>query len=466
MISWYIKADFRDLIHSPIHLHPQAPLLTELCSIIRTMSLMHQTTMHQINTSINVRSAVGHTDFTEACQEVVDEWIQKNPFLTNNKQLVCGQRYNPSILPAVVVDVSLAECAQRWPGWQKSEFSELEQWLTPLVGMLLPALVFVLVIPRNYKVPRGEEYFHKHIIATLGWMLCLLCLLILDALVWIILAFGLAGPILVGAINEALKDWRILKSVDRSCTRAQASYALAITLLGTFKPREELKKPQNHDLVDNVINQICNTSNIREAKEKLRQLVAQKRSYGTQIGVPMVFNIIVFIFALPDANKRLGDHDTAYAVAFAIWYQFIPVIAASCCCVVGLDDPSLVEAVLRTPRPRKRPTMKSFFTPFESKHHSVWIFGRARCARIWADKKIMDISKPDNHKAIHKNVRKILNSKQLELLSCILGASMISIIYLLGFLVAYHTPQIGFGCQALTILCHGITQVLLIISWY
>ncbi|KUJ12339.1 uncharacterized protein LY89DRAFT_721986 [Mollisia scopiformis] len=411
-----------------------------------------------------------HVDFTQACWTVVNESIQQNPSLANETTLQCGQSYSPSTPPALNVNISLPVCIERWPGWQMSDVTTLNQWVGPLVGFLLPALVFVLVIPRNYRVPRGDPFFNKHIIVSVLWLIFAFCLLMLDVLIWIMMVFGLAGLIIVGAIDEGLKDRRILRSIEKAgehgiYSRAQASYALAVTLVGTIKPREDLHDVQPNGLVGDVIAQICDTPNLIHAKEKLGQLLNQQMSYGIQIGAPVVFYLGPYVYSLFDATSRLGDNDTAHAIAFGLWYGLIVLTATSCCCVVGLNDPSLIEGIFDTHVEKPR-TVKAFFSPYESQHRSVWIFNRPWCARTWANAKIVHVGSPDNDKAIHPNVRKILNSKGLSVLSCFLAISAISIICGLAFSISFFTPRIGFGCRATTILCHGASQIILIMCWF
>ncbi|CZR52277.1 uncharacterized protein PAC_02154 [Phialocephala subalpina] len=328
-----------------------------------------------------------------------------------------------------------------------SDVKVLNQWVGPLAGFLLPAVVFVLVIPRNYRVPRGAPFFNHHIIVSFLWLIFALFLLVFDVLIWTMI------PIMVRAPDEDLKDWRILRSIEKvgvRYSRAEASHALAVTLVATFKPREDLNRREANDLVDDVADKICNASDVSKTKEKLRQLLGQQMSYGVQIGAPVVFYLGAYTYSIFDADSRLGDNDTAHAIAFGLWYGLIVLTATSCCCVPGLNNPWTNESIFDTPYVEKAKEMlRGFFSLYESQHPIV------DAGKIGGDEK-----------PIHPHIRSIINSKGLSLLSCVLATTAVAVIYGLAFSISYNTPRVGFGCRATTILCHGISQIVLIIFWF
>ncbi len=97
--------------------------------------------------------------------QLVNDWIQ----LDNASQLIeaadrgqfpCGAIYNgdPQGAPVVGVEYDwfVAEC----PGWSRSSQSNLNTWLQPLSGFLLPAVIFCLSVPRRRKIhvyPRASS---------------------------------------------------------------------------------------------------------------------------------------------------------------------------------------------------------------------------------------------------------------------------------------------------------------------
>ena len=166
---------------------------------------------------LTVVTAVGRTNFTEACQIIRLEMIANNQSLANETRIQCGAQYSASTAPSLPISTDLQTCLRRWPGWQISDLAILSQWIGPLVGFLLPALVFVLCIPRapGFRMPRREKNFTRNIFFSFGWLVVVFILMIIDVLSWIIVVFGLAGPMMVGAMDEGIKDWRILRKVSR-----------------------------------------------------------------------------------------------------------------------------------------------------------------------------------------------------------------------------------------------------------
>ena len=76
------------------------------------------------------------------------------------RQYPCGARYIGEMRGAPVVKISYGYCNFNCPGWQISKSSVINQWIGPLVGFLVPAVVFCLAIPRRRKVNIPEQLFH------------------------------------------------------------------------------------------------------------------------------------------------------------------------------------------------------------------------------------------------------------------------------------------------------------------
>ena len=66
-----------------------------------------------------------------------------------NRQFPCGARYIGDDNGAPTVTITYSYCRTNCPGWQRSKSSKLNQWVSPFVGFLIPAVVFCLAIPRR-----------------------------------------------------------------------------------------------------------------------------------------------------------------------------------------------------------------------------------------------------------------------------------------------------------------------------
>ena len=293
-------------------------------------------------------AAVGKTDFTEACEITRLEMIANNQSLANETRLQCGAQFSPLTPPSIPISTDLQTCLRRWPGWQISDPKILSQSIGPLVGFLLPALVFVLSIPRppGFRMPRGERYLTGNIVVSMGWLAVIFILVVIDVLLWIIIVFGLAGPMMAGAMDEGIKDWRTLRKVaGGGLSRQQSRYALNLILIGSFKP-------EPGDLNERVIRDVCG-ADVGIAKDRFHQLLNQQGPYGTQVGAPVAFYLGAYAYALVDASSKLGDNDTAHAIAFGLWYGVIVLTATTCCAVLGMSSVPNVENVFGRPSTAK-----------------------------------------------------------------------------------------------------------------
>jgi len=67
-----------------------------------------------------------------------------------NRQFPCYANYIGDKNGAPTVRIKYSYCKNNCPGWQRSGNSKLNQWVSPFVGFLVPAVVFCLAIPRRY----------------------------------------------------------------------------------------------------------------------------------------------------------------------------------------------------------------------------------------------------------------------------------------------------------------------------
>lgn len=69
------------------------------------------------------------------------------------KQFPCAATYTGDTSGAPTVSITYGYCRKNCPGWQRSKNSKLNQWVSPFVSFLVPAVVFCLAIPRRYVHP-------------------------------------------------------------------------------------------------------------------------------------------------------------------------------------------------------------------------------------------------------------------------------------------------------------------------
>ncbi|KAF2018467.1 hypothetical protein BU24DRAFT_491426 [Aaosphaeria arxii CBS 175.79] len=418
-----------------------------------------------IVTLLLVQSSIGqkgNANFSSLCEDVRKEMILRDPSLENNTNLECRSSYELEKPPALSISISVSECLERCPGYEASKHNVLNQWIGPLVGFLLPALAFVISIPRPIRLPRHERWFAARKLVAYSWLVLAMGLMLLDILFWIIAVFAFAGPLVAGSIHEAFVDHMVLGYAEKNISSDPSTALLAIsfTLVGSLQPHEG-------DLSGNIYAYILDSP---FGKQKLRSLLALLPSYGARVGVPIVFYLGAYAYALFDAKSKLGDNDTAHAVAFGLWYGVVVIVAIVSSAVLGIDNPASLEAILsenielepflasensealKSPSRSSEPKSYHFHS---SIFRTVWLWERARVFQEWSRKNSVDASVSAYIKASTPRVISGLLASVLIALPCA-GACWIS----------YSTPMVGFGCRSTVHLIYATSQIILILVWW
>jgi hypothetical protein len=116
----------------------------------------------------HITQAVGGQNFTRCCLRAVastyevdggkiitsrnpaNVFLDLTPDKLNESQFPCGAKYAGDDAGAPLVSVPYHWCAENCPGWQQSINSDLNQWIIPFVGFVLPAAVFCLSVSWAY----------------------------------------------------------------------------------------------------------------------------------------------------------------------------------------------------------------------------------------------------------------------------------------------------------------------------
>lgn len=157
---------------------------------------------------------------------------------TDSSRFPCTAVYSPGDNNgAPIVQVPYIWLADVCPGWQVSDKTNLNGWLQPLSGFLLPAVIFCLSVPRRRKlrVPRAlfspelsrmSSYLVVIPNATFaGLMVCF------DTIIWLCICFALAGPMILSGLYEALLDNRVLDFVKEKVDNKRLTLDMRCRLL-------------------------------------------------------------------------------------------------------------------------------------------------------------------------------------------------------------------------------------------
>ncbi len=201
--------------------------------------------LEYVDTPTNGNPHTGGQNFTTCCLKAVQQAVEVGPtghlqfasqfenwimfdegadqpldLLYNysaRSQFPCTAVYNSDSRGAPVVRVNYTWLADNCPGWELSSKDNLNAWLQPLSGFLIPAVIFCLSIPRRRKleVPRflfapDQSGIKNYILAPFGALLALLMVSI-DTLVWLCICFAFSGPMILSGLYEAMLDNRLIE---------------------------------------------------------------------------------------------------------------------------------------------------------------------------------------------------------------------------------------------------------------
>ena len=268
----------------------------------------------------------------------------------------CGAKYDGDRRGTTSVSISYRRCAARCGSWQLSKTNKLNEWVSPLIGFVLPAIVFCLAIPRRRRINIPAALFDIPLdnfsgLPKLPLYFCLAAILaVVDTIVWLMIIFALAGPILVSGVYEARLDRRIIKYINDKIESgvlsvAQRAHLLLVILVGnidmnfdpdTFRGDE---CAWNHligrgSLIYSLrplqpipnVKRMIDDSNVAQAKTRLRTLLAAQYSFGVIVGAAVVFFCGSFLYTMVDNSAHLGDNNVSHALAFGTWWMTIPHI--------------------------------------------------------------------------------------------------------------------------------------------
>lgn len=105
------------------------------------------------------------------------------------------------------------------PGWQLNDNTNLNAWLQPLSGFILPAVIFCLSVPRRRKLRVPRALFSPELSHTSSYLVVLPGAILagimvsIDTIIWLCTCFAFAGPMILSGLYEALLDNRMLDFV-------------------------------------------------------------------------------------------------------------------------------------------------------------------------------------------------------------------------------------------------------------
>ena len=242
-------------------------------------------------------------------------------------QFPCGAQYNPGDNGAPVVTIPYKWCRKNCPGWSISSSKKLNQWVSPLAGFIVPAVVFCLAIPRRRKIYLFDEDLFDVPLNKLSSTPSIIfrapiaaILVTIDTIVWLLVVFALAGPILLSGVFEALLDKRVLeylqdKIENGRLTGEQRVRILYTILLGNLDMHSE--RGYDDGAWDHMNTYLIPRYTERGpggTKTSLRAMLSSQYSFGVTVGAPVVFFGASFVYTLVEIIGQYGENDLSLAL--------------------------------------------------------------------------------------------------------------------------------------------------------
>lgn len=221
---------------------------------------------------------------------------------------------------------------------------------------------------------------------------------------------------------------------------------------------------------------------ISKTRTRLRTMLNCQYSFGSMVGAPVLFFLGGFIFALLQSLQEMGDESTALALAFGQWYMTIPHIAIISGLLLAGNNPNILEGVLATQRQNIDKPTRIFFLEFGLAYPScykvAWQWHRGPNKKRWIETLISTYSERDETWESRGEYYYRINQEDMKMLQemttpssldwmLLLSMSglLLGVPFVLAFLTAFYTPEIGVSCRSLTFTIYASAQFGQILLW-
>lgn len=373
-------------------------------------------------------------------------------------------------------------------GYALSAPSDTIAWATPLIQYILPAVIFSMTIPRRLVLEPHRWLFDFRLNYINDWPQCLFSFCVAglivtaDTALWVFTIMIAPAPFIFSGLLEVVLDsnviWHLLSSHEprgeqvRSLSRIHRVQLLTSVVEGNLAREGVPANPQSElrDVLDIVERPV-------ETEINLRAMLACQYPFGAAVGAPILLYIGSFIYNLLTLHNAEGDHATAEALAFGIWWMNIVHVAAISACLLASNNPSTAAAIVK-----KRKVKSSFEDrlryagewsemedriqarlealsrlplSYRARYEPVWMWTRGKSKAGW-------LRETDAWKQSWFR-KKIELTIQDWVALTFFAYFLVFLPGALAFWIEYTLPPRGIGCRALTILVYTGAQFVFVV---
>ncbi|KAF2009718.1 hypothetical protein BU24DRAFT_81284 [Aaosphaeria arxii CBS 175.79] len=390
-----------------------------------------------------------------------------------------------------------AECA----GYQRSETS---QWLQPLATWIAPYVALLLVTPigeisesktEQIRAAAGSSGARERLLSSMKWFWEWV-----SGTPWeYILLLGDPASALWGAFSEIISDFRLARRLSDHNSGWLANIALWITMLAGdtkfehsilwngFINRLEKEDSQGAQsirdldeptmknttpwtmLAEEIIKRTSNTDKVLSSEsrdvDKIEPMssvnaasssefsLRQSLSYGVHVLVqgridfvkgiflPVILMLAVAASVFFDAYGKLGDKDTAHALAYGVWYSWLITLSVSGNCFATSVNVGLAR--------------KAFGDSLRLSDRRVSLSERYMNAFKW-ELWLWQIERADPVKADKGHPKREVWFWTKFVLGQLLGWVCVAFACGCAAVISWTTPTVGLGCRSFTYVLYGI----------
>jgi hypothetical protein len=246
------------------------PILVSAIGPYNSLGDLFQGQLANLSTKPPRNPELGGQDFVRCCALAVNqsleidngnvEFVPGQTILQGNistfmsYQFPCTASYNGSEGSQLQVIVPYSWCHQNCNGWALTKTSVASDWVEPLIGFVLPTVVFCFTIPRRRSIIIPRKLFPENRLLSFPGNLTLLyklpiasLLMLLDTTQWLITCVVMAGPMLLSGILEVLLDSRVLEYLGkgRNLSPRKKAHLLLLILIGNLDEDPAWKHSKN-----------------------------------------------------------------------------------------------------------------------------------------------------------------------------------------------------------------------------